>query len=89
MQYYVYILISHVKLRWSYVGSTSNLISRFQDHKYGKVQSTKAFRPLELAYFEKCDSRIKAYERELYLKTGLGREEKKSILDKYRSGIAS
>ncbi|KKT97740.1 MAG: hypothetical protein UW98_C0013G0016, partial [Parcubacteria group bacterium GW2011_GWC2_45_15] len=23
MQYYVYILISHVKLRWSYVGSTS------------------------------------------------------------------
>lgn len=85
--HYVYILISGARKKWSYVGSTSNLEQRYKDHVNGKVKSTKGNRPLFLVYKEEHDSRQTAYKRELYFKTGCGREEKQKILKKYYSEI--
>ena len=76
----VYILISVIRQNWSYVGSTSNIKQRFKEHQFGKVKSTKAFRPLMLVYTEQYTSREEAYKRELYLKSGMGREEKNNII---------
>lgn len=86
MNHFVYILISETKDKWSYVGSCLNIKRRFNDHKYGKVKSTKGMRPLQLIYQEEYKSRKNAYTRELYLKSGIGREEKEKII-KNRSGI--
>ncbi|MDD4333090.1 MAG: GIY-YIG nuclease family protein [Patescibacteria group bacterium] len=85
--HYVYILISKARSNWSYVGSTSNLEQRFCDHKYGKVKSTKGCRPLLLIYSEELLTREDAYARELFLKSGIGREEKAVIIKNYYSGI--
>ena len=85
MDYFVYILKSKIKLGWFYVGSTSYIVQRLKDHNAGKTKSTKPFRPFEIIYTEKYRTKADAYERELFLKSGLGREEKREILK--NSGI--
>ena len=85
MKYAVYILISLIRKNWSYVGSTSNLEQRYKDHMSGKTKSTKAYRPLKIVHIEKYNSKEEAYQRELFLKTGIGREEKNKIIK--NSGI--
>jgi len=80
MKHVVYILISEKRKNWSYVGSCLNIKRRFNDHKYGKVRSTKGMRPLKLIYIEKYSFRKQAYDRELFLKSGIGREEKEKII---------
>jgi putative endonuclease len=77
----VYILISKIKSNWSYVGCTSKISQRMKKHQAGKVKSTKAYRPLELKHTEDYATSVEARNRELYLKTGFGREEKKTILN--------
>ena len=84
-EYIVYILISEKKEHWSYVGSTSNIEQRFKDHQSGKTKSTKGYRPLKVIHTEKHSSREEAYKRELYLKSGIGREERYQIIK--HSGI--
>lgn len=84
MNYYVYILISKNKTGWSYVGQTDNIKRRIKEHSQGKIKSTKGFRPLKLVYIEKFKSREESLNREKYLKSGIGREEKKKIL---QSGV--
>ena len=49
--YYVYVLQSRKDKRF-YVGSTKDLKSRFDDHKFGRVESTKDRRPLKIVYYE-------------------------------------
>lgn len=85
MQYTVYILISEVKRNWSYVGSTEDITRRFKQHTCGQVRSTKGFRPLKIIYVEHHNTRDDAYKRELFLKTGIGREEKQNLIK--HSGI--
>jgi len=77
---FVYILVSENKNNWSYVGSTGNLKQRFKDHQSGKVKSTKGHRPLKLVYNEEYSNKNESRQRELFLKTGSGREEKNEIL---------
>ncbi|MBI3366550.1 GIY-YIG nuclease family protein [Candidatus Roizmanbacteria bacterium] len=72
MFYYTYILLSKKDNKY-YIGSTSNLITRFKFHNQGRVQATKYRRPFVLVYYEACLSKIKAEERERYFKTGFGR----------------
>ena len=79
-EHIVYILISSNKGCWSYVGSTSNIVQRLKDHQSGKTKSTKGYRPLKIIHTEKYSSREEAYKRELYLKSGFGREEKTNII---------
>jgi len=80
--YHVYILLSRKRSNWSYVGCTSDLAKRLIRHNQGKVQSTKAYRPLEVVYSEAFSCKKEAYARELFLKSGNGREEKQCILTK-------
>ena len=70
--FYTYVLKSN-KDDKLYVGFTSNLERRLEDHKEGKVNSTKNRRPFELIYYEACASKRKAINREKYFKTGFGR----------------
>jgi len=70
---FMYILWS-IKDKGIYTGSTQNLTERFKDHQNGKVKSTKGRRPLKLIYFEEFEDYKLARKREMYLKTGAGRD---------------
>jgi putative endonuclease len=56
-----------------YIGSTSDLRRRLQEHTGGQVDSTRSRLPVKLTYFEGCLSLAAAREREQQLKTGYGR----------------
>ncbi|PIT91184.1 excinuclease ABC subunit C [Candidatus Kaiserbacteria bacterium CG10_big_fil_rev_8_21_14_0_10_49_17] len=65
--HYVYVLKSH-KDEELYIGCTSNLKRRVEEHNAGKSFSTKLRRPFELVYYEAYKSSIDAYARESALK---------------------
>lgn len=65
--YYVYLLKS-AKDNKLYIGFTSKLKVRLQQHKDGEVLSTKHRRPLELIYCEGYKSLQDARKRERNLK---------------------
>lgn len=79
MKYYIYAIKSKKDGR-IYVGLTTNVESRVQQHNAGKTQSTKAYRPWELIYTEEAEDRLSARKREKYLKSGIGKEFLKSLL---------
>ncbi len=62
-----------------YIGSTRNLPARLKAHQYGKVKSTKGRKPLELIYVEEFVTYSKARKREIYLKSGAGRDFLKGL----------
>jgi putative endonuclease len=53
---------------WIYIGCTSNLTKRLQEHQLGKRYSTKKYVPLRLVYYEAYFSKEDAYAREQKLK---------------------
>ena len=65
--YYAYLLKSKKDNRF-YIGYSSNLKLRFEQHCNGKVISTKNRRPLELIYYESYFKKELAEEREQKLK---------------------
>lgn len=71
--YYLYLL--KLKDGTVYTGRSDNLKRRFQEHKKGKVKSTKNKLPATLIYYEAYVFKQDAIKRELYLKTGDGRRE--------------
>lgn len=75
----VYLLKSKNR-NWYYVGSTNDLARHIREHESGKVQSTKAYRPLILIFTkdfnEEEDARM--YERKLKK----SRIEKETIIKK-------
>ena len=77
--YFVYVIKSRVGKRM-YVGLSSNVENRLKDHNFGRVFSTKGYRPWKLVYIEKIGSRIEARKREEYFKSGCGKEFLKSII---------
>jgi putative endonuclease len=81
MEYFVYVLESEKDGRL-YKGQTSNLTNRVQEHNLGKTKSTKGYVPWNLVYFEKFETREEAVVREKFLKTGIGREFLKKVLNK-------
>ncbi|MFH1360456.1 MAG: GIY-YIG nuclease family protein [Candidatus Omnitrophota bacterium] len=64
---YVYILVSEKNKRY-YIGSTENLDKRIKEHNFGKVISTKGWRPLKLAFKQEYDNISAAQKVELHLK---------------------
>ena len=72
MVFFVYILES-LKDGKRYVGFTINLKKRLEEHKNGKVYSTKSRLPIKLLYCEICTNEEDAKRREQYLKTTRGR----------------
>lgn len=71
--FFAYVLLS-LKDKKRYYGLTNNLRRRVSDHNSGKVNSTKLRRPLKLIYFENFETQLEARKRELYFKSGYGRE---------------
>ncbi len=69
-----------------YVGYTSDLIIRLQQHENGLVASTKNRRPLMLVYYEACLNQQDATHREKYLKTSWGKRYIKTRLANYLLG---
>jgi len=57
-----------------YVGFSADPIKRLKEHNAGKTKSTKGFRPWKIIYQEKVQTRIEARNREIYLKSGAGKE---------------
>ena len=84
--YYVYVLLSGVDGGF-YTGLTGDLKHRVQKHSEGKVVTTRDRRPLELVYYEACNSRKDACRREKYLKTGAGKRYLRNRLSKYLESI--
>ncbi|MBN1521747.1 MAG: GIY-YIG nuclease family protein [Candidatus Aureabacteria bacterium] len=83
--YYTYILQSKKNGQF-YIGATSNLKKRLEEHTKGLVASTKYKRPLQLIYFEACLSKNDAFRRERYLKTGMGKRYLKNRLKRGLTG---
>ena len=77
--YYVYILKSE-KDGSLYIGYTSNLKKRFEEHNKGLSISTKYKRPYKLVFYEAFLNRIDAKDREVYLKSGWGFRSIKKLL---------
>lgn len=78
--YYVYILKSQADGKM-YTGRSDDLRKRFKEHNEGLVVSTKNRRPLKLIYYEAYLIKQDAIDRELFLKSGRGREVIKKQLD--------
>lgn len=80
--YYVYVLHSLVK-DFTYIGYSEDLKKRFERHNSGFVQSTKAFKPYVLIFYEAYRSMSDAKRREMYLKTNKGRQTLMTMLKDY------
>lgn len=70
---YVYVIRSLVK-KFTYAGITDDLADRLNRHNSGRNLATSRFRPFELLFSEKFETRALARLREKYLKSGVGRE---------------
>ncbi|MFA6551351.1 MAG: GIY-YIG nuclease family protein [Patescibacteria group bacterium] len=78
--YYVYILYS-LKDKKLYVGYTKNLRNRISAHNNGLNTSTKCRRPLVLISASAFINETDAKNRELFYKSGRGREIVKQELE--------
>jgi putative endonuclease len=78
--YFAYVLKSHVDGRL-YKGMTENIERRIYEHNHGKNKSTRPYKPWELVYSKGFNSRQEARDHEKWLKSGVGREYLKKILD--------
>jgi putative endonuclease len=80
-EFVVYILYSE-KFNKNYTGYTSNLIERFKSHNILETKGyTVNFRPWKVIYIEFFNSKSEAMKREKYLKTGIGREFIKKLIE--------
>ena len=65
-----------------YIGSTRDIGKRLQAHQTGRVKTTKHRRPVQILYKEELENYSAARKRELYLKTGTGRDWLKNMLER-------
>ncbi len=68
-----------------YIGYSSDLDRRIDEHNQGLSKSTAHRRPLELVYYEACRSIKDAMHREKYLKSTYGHRYLKNRL-RYDNG---
>ncbi|MDO8657126.1 MAG: GIY-YIG nuclease family protein [Candidatus Levybacteria bacterium] len=79
IRYYVYTILS-LKDKQLYIGFTTNLKDRLSRHARGEVQSTSNRRPLKLIHYEYFIDEEDAKSREVFLKSGFGRNQLKKAL---------
>jgi len=65
-----------------YIGSTSNLENRINEHRNKKVKSTKNKLPFELKYAEQYNSRGEAQSREYQIKNWKSRKAIERLINK-------
>ena len=71
--FYVYIIRSVANWGQKYVGYTTDLRKRLNDHNSGKSAHTARFRPWKLETYIAFSDKQKALDFERYLKSGAGR----------------
>jgi len=76
----VYVLISE-SCGKTYAGQTKDRTARLDTHNSGKVRSTKRCRPWRLLYYEECETRAEAIQRELWFKSRSGRKKILEIIE--------
>ena len=79
MSYYVYVLLSLKDYKF-YVGYSKSLKQRISQHNYGEVKSTQNRRPLKLIHYEYFIDEKDAKAREIFLKSGFGRDQLRKAL---------
>jgi len=84
--FYVYFLYSEKDGKF-YTGSTNDLKRRLQEHISGNVTSTKNRRPLKLIYYEACLSEEDGQQREMYLKSGMGKRYLRNRIKRYLENL--
>lgn len=72
--------IKSISRNYIYVGLTNNLERRLNEHNNGKNKTTKPYKTFELIFSELVNSREDARKREIFLKSGIGKEFLKSLL---------
>ena len=77
--FYVYVLFSFKDGNF-YTGFTTNLKERLQQHARGEVTATKNRRPLKPIHYEYFINEADARAREVFLKSGFGRNQLKRAL---------
>ena len=77
--YHIYVLRSSSTNKL-YVGQTNNLELRVDTHNKGVSRYTNKRGPWKLIYSEEFASRSEALKREMFLKSGKGRELIKTII---------
>ena len=70
--HYVYLLESETEATHRYVGLTTDLGRRLEEHNSGKSAHTAKFRPWHLTTYLAFSDQTKAQEFERYLKSGSG-----------------
>lgn len=72
-----------------YVGYSSDISRRLEEHNAGQNQSTKKYKPWVVIFYEAYVCQADAIRRERYLKTTQGRQALKRMLREYfkSSGI--
>lgn len=81
MKYYVYTLFSLKDYKF-YTGFTTDLKDRLSRHASGEVKSTFNRRPLKLIHYEYFTNEEDAKAREIFLKSGFGRDNMKKALQR-------
>ncbi len=76
--FWVYVIRS-VTRNYLYVGLTENLERRLDQHNSGQNKTTRAYAPFLLFHSESFATRSEARVREIYLKSGVGKEFLKSM----------
>ncbi|MCG2715502.1 MAG: GIY-YIG nuclease family protein [Candidatus Marinimicrobia bacterium] len=71
--FYAYVLYSE-KFDRIYIGQTNNISIRLEKHNSGKVNSTKAYLPWKIIYYEYFQTRSEVMKREKELKSHKGRD---------------
>lgn len=71
--FYTYAIQSTVR-KYVYVGLTSDLGRRLEEHNSGKNKTTRPYTPFVLIYSEEHPNRATARAREKYFKSGIGKE---------------
>lgn len=80
--YYVYVLRSLIK-DFIYVGITTDLKSRVNEHNNREEFSTKPYAPFELIHYEAYRDIKDAKRRERYFKTTKGKTTLKTMLKEF------
>ncbi len=70
--FYTYVLQTQADGE-NYVGFTTDLRKRVEEHRHSRVFSTQHRLPIDLIYYEACLNQNDAKQREKYLKSTAGR----------------
>jgi putative endonuclease len=85
-KYYVYVLY-FLRDKGLYIGFTSDLKIRLTQHSKNQVKSTRLRTPFSLIHYEYFINKADAKAREVFLKSGFGRDQLKQILKRTLKNI--